>query len=79
METIFEHNVTANEKAILIDDSSITKEEYLSYGFSQNQCYTGIYKLYSIRKEQTKAKMYLDKFPNTITKLFTICNHDFSR
>ena len=26
-----------------------------------------------------KANEYLDKIPNTLTKRFTICNHDFAK
>lgn len=74
METIFDHNVTKDEIRELLGNPKITKEMFLSFGFSQNRHYVAIYKLYSLRKDKIKAKEYFDKIPNTRTKLFTICH-----
>lgn len=78
METIFDHNVTKEEIGLLFGNPEISQEELLSFGLAKNQHYIGIYKLYMLRKEEDKAKEYLDKIPNTMTKRFTICNHDFA-
>lgn len=75
MGTIFDHRITKDEIRKLLGNSEITKEEMLSFGFSQVQHYVGIFKLYSLRKDKTEAKEYFDKIPNTITKRFTLCHH----
>lgn len=79
METIFDHGITKEELKKMLGSSDITKEKMLSFGLSQNQHYVAIYKLYMIRKDKEKANVYLDKIPSSITKLFTICNHDFAK
>lgn len=79
METIFDHHATPEEVAKLFGNPEINREKLLSFGLSKNQHYIGIYKLYLLRKEIDKANEYLDKIPNTLTKRFTICNHDFAK
>lgn len=78
METIFEHGATKEEVGKLFGNKEINRDKLLSFGLSKNQHYIGIYKLYMMRNQTDKAKEYLDKIPNCITKLFTICNHDFA-
>ena len=78
METIFDHNVTREELDMLIGNPNMTIEKFLSLGLSRVQHYTAIYKLYLLRKDKEKANIYLDKIPDSLTKRYTICNHDFA-
>ena len=61
METIFDHNVTREEKRRLLGNPKITKEEMLSFGLSQVQHWLKICTLYRIRNNDEKADEYLQK------------------
>ena len=78
METIFDHNVTKEELDLLIGNPNMTMQKFLSLGLSRVQHYTAIHKLYLLRKDNKNAKLYLDKIPDSLTKRYTICNHDFA-
>jgi hypothetical protein len=60
METIYDHNVTEAELAVLFP-SVITKAEHLHNGGDQDTQFGYIHNLYSIRGDQEKAKTYLEK------------------
>lgn len=76
METVFDHNITIEEKESVLGfaDSSIDDFE----GFTQTDHYGIIYRLYTYRGDHVTAKKYSDKIPNTISKVFGLCNHDFA-
>lgn len=61
METIFDHNVTREEKRRILGNPKITKEEMLSFGLSQVQHWLKICTLYRIRNNDEKADEYLQK------------------
>lgn len=61
METIFDHNVTREEKRRLLRNPKITNEEMLSFGLSQVQHWLKICTLYRIRNNDEKADEYLQK------------------
>ena len=61
METIFDHNVTREEKRRLLGNPKITNEEMLSFGLSQVQHWLKICTLYRIRNNDEKADEYLQK------------------
>ena len=61
METIFDHNVTREEKRRILGNPKITKEEMLSFGLSQVQHWLKICTLYRIRNDNEKADEYLHK------------------
>ena len=61
METIFDHNVTREEKRRLLGNPKITKEEMLSFGLSQVQHWLNICTLYRIRNDNEKADEFLHK------------------
>lgn len=78
METVFDHNITNEEKEAVFGFSSVTKERLDSLGFTQRDHYGVIYSLYTYRGDYITAKKYADKIPNDIAKVFGLCNHDFA-
>ena len=77
METVFDHNITKEEMDAILGPLDWTHEDYVDEPPEFN--YELIYRLYSYREDYKTAQKYLDLIPNSIHKLFTICNHDFSR
>ena len=75
METIYEHNVTIDELQALFGPLDWPKDYCESY--SQEDNYIDIYRLYTIRKDITRAKQYLNKISDTNYKLFSLCHIDF--
>lgn len=63
METIYDHNVTEAELAVLFP-SVITKAEHLLNGGSKNTQYGYIHNLYALRGDHVKALIYLEKIDN---------------
>lgn len=78
METVFDHNITADERIALFGSELATKDFYLSLGGSQRDYYGDIYRLYTYRGDHITAKKYADMIPNDIAKVFGLCNHDFA-
>lgn len=58
----------------LFSYDNITREQCEE--FSQISNYAQIYELYYMRGDNDKAAEYAAKIPNSINKLFTLCNHD---
>lgn len=78
METIFDHNVTKEELEAVLGYDSWTREELLSMGSTQRDHYGIIYRLYTYRGDHKTAKIYADKIPNDVRKVFETCYHDFA-
>ncbi len=78
METVFDHNITEEERIAIFGSKLVTKDFYLSLGGSQRDFYGDIYRLYTYRGDHKTAKQYADMIPNDIAKVFGLCNHDFA-
>ena len=76
METVWEHNITKEEKEALFGVFETWEREDLS-DFTQNDHYGLIYRLYLYRGDKETAKKYADKMSNTIEKVFGTCYHDW--
>lgn len=76
METIFEHNLTEQEMIDIFGTTSVTKDMILGLGMTQTQHYAKIYRLYWNRGDREKAIEYAKKIPDSIWKIFEVCNHD---
>ena len=84
IETIFEHNVTAQELYNLFGCKDMTKERYLGIiqrhanikEEIQEKAYITLYHLYYWRGDVKKATEYAKKIPNRDWKYFTMLNHD---
>ena len=74
METVFDHNITKDEIINLIGPLDWTPKALER--LSQESNYGLIYRLYSYRGDADTAKKYLDLIPNTVHKIFSLCNHD---
>ena len=74
METVFDHNITREEINAILGPLDWTPENLER--LTQESNYELIYRLYSHRRNDKKAKIYLDLIPNTIHKIFSLCNHD---
>jgi hypothetical protein len=60
VETIFDHNITEAEIAVILP-SVITKEQHLSFGGNEDSEFGLIHNLYSFRGDDVTAKAYLAK------------------
>lgn len=78
METVFDHNITKEEREAVLGFADITEEDFTSLEFSQRDHYGVIYRLYTFRGDHATAKKYADKIPNDIHKVFGTCYHDFA-
>ncbi|MBP5419281.1 MAG: hypothetical protein J6Y72_05675 [Bacteroidales bacterium] len=76
METVFEHNMTKEEMIGVLGTDELTKKDFVNW--TQDRHYGLIYRLYTFRGDDEKAKQYADKMPNTQHKLFETCYHDFA-
>ena len=76
METIFDHNVTKEELRAIFGPMDWTQDDFI--GWSENDHLGLLYVLYSYRGDSKKANMYAKRIPNTIGKVFGLCNHDFA-
>ena len=74
IETIFDHNVTKKEVVALLG-LPLTKQQYLEWGYDQDDHNACIYRLYSMRGDEKTAKLYFDKLPDTLDKWFSLGNH----
>ncbi len=79
METVFDHNITDEERIAIFGSELATKEFYMSLGLSERTHISYIYKLYTYRGDHVTAKKYADMIPNDIAKVFGLCNHDFAK
>lgn len=73
METIFDHNVTKQE---IKDLFGFEADKEFIMNVSQEKQYRDIYRLYCIRGDTRTANKYARKLPNTIDKVFGLCNRD---
>ena len=78
METVFDHNITKEEREAVLGFANVTKERLNSLGFTQRGHYEIIYRLYTFRGDHVTAKRYADKIPNDVQKVFGTCYHDFA-
>jgi len=76
METVFDHNITRKELEAVFGFATTTLEDLVEW--TQIDHYSLIYRLYIYRKQKDIAKLYSDKIPNSIHKVFGTCNHDFA-
>ena len=76
METVFEHSITKREMKDILGFDNWGREEFSD--LSQDSHYAMIYRLYLYRGKEMIAKKYAAKIPNTIEKVFGLCNHDFA-
>ena len=61
IETIFDHNLTKEEKE-LWNPNKLTIEEYIKkWNLDQNEAYEDIYSLYTDRRDNETAQKYYDK------------------
>lgn len=74
METIFDHNVTKQEIKDLF--GFYKDKNFIVSFFNQQEHYENIYRLYCIREDMKTANKYARKLPNTIHKVFGLCNRD---
>ena len=74
METIFDHNLTPDEKKHLFGPVEFTPKDFENV--PQDKNFGLIYKLYKRRGDIKKAKKYLDMIPNSNWKNFTLLNDD---
>ena len=61
METIFDHNITAEEHYALI--GNMTKERFLT-GLDENSSNVLLAELYRLRENEKKMMEYVNKLPN---------------
>ncbi len=78
METVFDHNITKEEMEAILGSPNYTRERLESVIKSQISHYGMIYSLYTFRGDHKKAGKYADMIPDSIHKIFGICNHDFA-
>ena len=78
METVFDHNITKEEMEAILGSPNYTRERLESVIKSQISHYSMIYSLYTFRGDHKKAGKYADMIPDSIHKIFGICNHDFA-
>ena len=76
METVFDHNITKEEKEAVLGFADSSIEEFDDW--TQIDHYGLIYRLYRYRGDLMNAKKYSDKIPNDVHKVFGTCNHDFA-
>lgn len=61
METIFDHDITEKEIEIVTGFPDTTREEYIKYRKTQDDCYEDLCLLYKFRKDKMKVKEYQSK------------------
>lgn len=76
METVFDHNITKEEREAVLGFADSTLDEFDDW--TQIDHYGLIYRLYTYRGDHKTAKRYADRLPNTIAKVFGTCYHDFA-
>lgn len=76
METIFNHKPSQNELRAVLGPLDWSVEDLL--GWTQIDNYVAIYRLYAYRGNNEVAIKYANKIPNSIHKIFGVCNHDFA-
>ena len=78
METVFDHNITKEERIAIFGSELATKDFYLSLGYDERAHNSWLYRLYTYRGDHTMAKKFADRIPNDVAKVFGLCNHDFA-
>jgi hypothetical protein len=76
METVFDHNITKEEKEAVLGFADSSIEEFDDW--TQIDHYGLIYRLYIYRGDRKTAQRYADLIPDTVAKVFGLCNHDFA-
>lgn len=66
-ETIYDHNVTADEILAMNDGYPETREEYFEV-LGHDSAMAGLYRLYSLRGDAEKAIFYMEKIQDNSFK-----------